>query len=117
MRKNPVLTLLLATHFIVLETTMLNADIGIAKKNAEKKRHPQVINVLKESIGATTIIKRILDLGVSLKVGKLLLSASAVEKQLRKAIFEDEAIQFFVNTLESAEVLETFTLYSWYSIK
>lgn len=58
-----------------------------------------MVNVLKESVRATTITKRILDLGVSLTVGELLASAPAVEKQLSKAISEDEAVQFRVNTV------------------
>ena len=37
-------------------------------------------------------------------VGELLASAPAVEKQLTKAIFEDEAVQFQVNNLESNAV-------------
>ena len=46
--------------------------------------------VLKEPVGATKITKRILGLGVSLTVGELLASAPGVEKQLTKALFEDE---------------------------
>lgn len=61
-------------------------------KKWSKKTHSQVINVLKESVGATTITKRILDLRVNLTVGKLLASALAVEKQLTKAIIEDKAV-------------------------
>ncbi len=68
-------------------------------------------------MGATTITKRILNLRVSLIVGELLASALAVEKQLTKAISEDEAVQFRVNTLGSAEVLEAPTPDSWYSIR
>ncbi len=61
---------------------------------------------------ATTITKRILDLGVSLTVCELLASAPAIKKQLTKAISEDEAVQFHVNTLGSAQVLEAPTPYS-----
>ena len=43
-------------------------------------------------MGATTITKRILDLGVNLTVGELLVSALAIEKQLTKAITKDESI-------------------------
>lgn len=64
------------------------------KKNVEHKRHPRVIGVLKESVGATMITKHILDLGVNLTVGELLVSTPAVEKQLTKAITEDKAVQF-----------------------
>ncbi len=55
-------------------------------------------------MGATTITKRILDLEVNLTVGKLLVSALSFEKQLTKAISEDGAIQFRLNTLESNAV-------------
>ncbi len=58
--------------------------------------------MLKESVGATIITKHIPDLGVNLTVGELLASAPTVEKQLTKAITEDEAVQFRVNTLESS---------------
>ena len=82
------------------ETAMPPADIAISKKNVERKKHPRVVNILKETVGATTITKRILDLGISLTVGKLLASALAVEKQLTKAISKDEAVLFQVNTLK-----------------
>ena len=71
---------------------------------------------MKESVGVTTITKRILDLRVNFTVGELLASAPAVEKQPTKAISEDEAVQFRVNTLSSAEDLETTSPYSWYSM-
>lgn len=62
------------------------------------------------------ITKRILDLGVNLTVSELLASAPAVEKQLTKAITEDEAVQFRVNALGSVEVCETKKPSSWYSM-
>ncbi len=71
---------------------------------------------MKESVRATTITKRILDLEVNLTVGELLASALAVEKQLTKVISEDEAVQFRVNTFDSAEALEATSLYFWYSM-
>lgn len=71
--------------------------------------------MLKESVNAITITKRILDLGVNLTVGKLLASAPAIEKQLTKVITEDKAIQFRVNTLESSTV-DTWKALSWYSM-
>ena len=74
------------------EETMPDAEGTTAKKTVERKKHPCVVNVLKESVGATTITKRILDLDVNLTVGKLLASAPAVEKQLTKATSEDEAV-------------------------
>ncbi len=71
---------------------------------------------MKESVGATTITKRILDLRVNFTVDELLTSALAVEKQLTKAISDDKAVQFRVNNLSSAEVLEATSPYSWYSM-
>ncbi len=100
-----------------LETAIPDANTAFGKKDVEQKIYPRVVNVLKESVGATTITKRILDLGVSLTVGELLASAPVVEKQLTKAIFEDEAIQFRVNTLNSNEALEATICSSWYSIR
>ena len=60
--------------------------------------------MLKESIGATTITKRIFDLGLNLTVDEFLVSAPAVEKQLIKAIIEDKPVQFWVNTVESGSI-------------
>ena len=76
----------------MLEIAIPDADMATTKKSVEKKRHSQVVNVLKESIGATTITKRISDLRVSLIVGELLASTPAVEKQLTKAISKDETV-------------------------
>ena len=103
----PVKNTSLPAPAIVPDTPMLDAEVIEAKKMVERKKHLQVVNVLKETVGATTITKRILDLGVNLTVGELLASAPAVEKQLTKAISEDEAVQFRVNTLESGEAVET----------
>lgn len=86
------------------EAAMPDAEASEPRKVVERKKHLRVVNVLKESIGATTITKHILDLGVNLTVGELLASALAVEKQLTKAITEDEGVQFWVNTLESSTV-------------
>lgn len=86
------------------------------RNNVERKKNPRVVNVLKESGGTTTIIKRILDLGVNFTIGELLASATAVEKQLTKAISEDEAVQFRVNALSSTEALEAANPYSWCSM-
>lgn len=79
---------------------MPNANIAKTKKNVKKKKYSQVVNILKKLVGATTITKQILNLGVSFIVGKLLAFALAIEKQLTKPIFKDEAIQFHVNTLD-----------------
>ncbi len=97
------------------EAAMPDAEATEPKKQVEKKKHLRVVNVLKKSVGATTITKRILDLGVNLTVGELLASAPAVEKRLTKAISEDEAVQFRVNTLESNAV-EAKKSHSWYSM-
>ena len=95
---------------------MPDANTAIGKKNVKKKIYPSVVNVLKEFVGATTITKRILDLGVSFTVGELLASALAVKKQLTKAISEDEVIQFRVNILNSNEAFQAIISSSWYSI-
>ena len=72
---------------------------------------------MKKSVGATTITKRILYLKVSFTVGELVASAPAIEKLLTKVFSEDEAVQFCVNTLSSAEVLKALTSYSWYFMR
>lgn len=36
---------------------MPDVDTVTAEESVEKKRHPRVVNVLKESVRATTIIK------------------------------------------------------------
>ena len=54
-RKSLVQILLLVTPYIAPEITMSDTDLSIAKKCVEKKRHPRVVNVLKESVSATTI--------------------------------------------------------------
>lgn len=71
---------------------MLDADIIIAKKGVSKKTHLQIVNVLKEFIGVTTIRKGIFDLGINFTIGKLLAFAPAVEKQFIKAISDNKAI-------------------------
>lgn len=71
---------------------------------------------MKESIGATTITKKILNLEVNFTVGELLPSAPASLKQLTRAISGDEVIQFRVNTLGLAEALKTLNPYFWYSM-
>ncbi len=44
----------------------------VVEKNVEQKRHPRVVNFLKESIGATTITKRIWALVINLIIGEIL---------------------------------------------
>lgn len=97
------------------DQTMLDSEPKV-KKNIERKKQPRVVGVLKESVGATMITKQILDLGVNLTVGELLASAPAVEKQLTKAISEDEAIQFRVNSLDTDNYQEAATSPTWYSM-
>ena len=53
---------------------MRDANTTIGKKSIERKKYPQMVNVLKEFVIVTTIRKRILDLGVSFIVGDLLVS-------------------------------------------
>ena len=96
---------------------MQDADTTMGKKIIERKKYSQFVNVLKKFVGVITITKRSLDLGVSLIIGELLVSAPTVEKQPTKAISEDENVQFRVNTLGSAEVLETPSSYFWYSME
>ena len=83
----------------VSEEVMPNVEKSQVKKNIERKKHLCVVNVLKESVGATTITKCILHLRVNLTIGKLLASAPVIEKQLIKAISEDETVQFQVHAL------------------
>lgn len=91
---------------------MPNVDIAMAKKSIKRKSHPRVVNILKESVEITTIIKQILELGLNLIVDELLASTFAVEKRLTKTFSENKAIQFSLNTLGLAESLETTTPYS-----
>lgn len=46
------------------------AEVSEPQKTVERKKHPRVVNMLKESISATNITKCILDLGVNLTVGE-----------------------------------------------
>lgn len=117
MRENPAIVLLIFTPLAISKTAMLDIDIPIAKKSIEKTKYSWLVNILKESVKAIIIKKYIFDLRLSLKIGKLLGFVSALEKQLIKTIFEDNAIQFCINILGSTEVLKAFTFYSWYSMK
>ena len=94
---------------------MPDMEASEPSKIVERKIYPQVVNILKESIGAMAITKRILDLWVNLTIGELLVSAPAVKKQLTKAIIEDEVVQFEVNTLESSGA-GSQNFHFWYSI-
>lgn len=58
----PALTLTLTlTPNLPQKAAMLDAKASESKTIVEKKKHSQVINVLKESIDTTTITKRILN--------------------------------------------------------
>ena len=54
-RENSASTLPIVTSSTVLKIAMPDTNIVINKKSVEKKRPPRVVNVLKESVGATTI--------------------------------------------------------------
>lgn len=71
---------------------MLDAEASELKRMIGRKKHSRVVNVLRESVVATTIIKCILDLGVNLTIDELLASALADKKQLIKAITENEVV-------------------------
>lgn len=86
------------------EAAMPDLEASEIERTVERKKHLQVVYILKKSIGTTTITKYILDLGVNLTVGELLVLTLAIEKQLTKAITEDKTVQFRVNTLESSSV-------------
>lgn len=92
---------------------MLDVD-PVTEKGLERKRHPRAVTVLKESMGATKITKRILGFRVSLTLGELLASAPVVEKQLTKAISEDEAVQFRIDYVDIDNPVHTKN--SWYSM-
>lgn len=75
-----------ATPFAVPDKFMPEVEEDQLKKSIKRKKHPRVVNVLKQSVGATTITKRIRDLGINLTVGELLASALGVEKRLTKRL-------------------------------
>lgn len=52
----------------------------MGRKTIECMKHPRVVRVFKESVGVIMINKRILDLGVNLTIGELLISTPAIEK-------------------------------------
>lgn len=61
-------------------------------KISVKKKHLQVVNVLKQSVEITNITKRILNLRVNLTIDKLLASMPAIEKRFIQIIFQNKAI-------------------------
>lgn len=62
------------------KTAIPDVEASKPRKTVEKKKHLQVLKMLKESVRATIITKHILNLGVNLTVDKLLVSAPAIEK-------------------------------------
>lgn len=94
---------------------MPDLKVDEPKKAVEKKKYLWIVNILKKSIGATTIIKCILDLGVNMAIGELLALAPGIKKQLTKAITKDEIIQFQVNILKS-NIVDVQKTPSWYSM-
>lgn len=116
-QENPPFALSITIPLATPKIAMFNIDATITKKGIEIKKHSYMINVLKESVGATSIRKRILDLGISWTMCKLLTSTQTMKKQLIKAISKYEAVQFLVNTLSSAKVLEVENTYFWYFIE
>lgn len=91
---------------------MLDSEPVVCKKETRRKKYPRVVRILKKSVEVTMIIKRILDLGVKLTVEEFLVLAPAVKKKLIKAIIEDKAIQFRVNSLDMDSDQETTAAYS-----
>lgn len=73
---NPTVTILSTT----LAEIIPDMEGNMVKKTTERKKYFWVVNILKESMGATTITKHILDFGINLVFGELLASAPAVEK-------------------------------------
>lgn len=78
----------------------------MVKKNIERKKHLKVVEILKKFVGATMIIKCILNLKMNLTVEELLVFALAIKKQLIKAIIEDKMVQFLVNILGLGRIFE-----------
>lgn len=75
----PALTLALtSTPNTSKKVIILDVKVDETKKIVKRKKHFWVVNVLKESIGTTSITKYILDLEVNLTISKLLVSAPAV---------------------------------------
>lgn len=62
------------------ETAISDTIVVEPRITEEKKKHLQVVNVLKESVGATMIFKDILDLGLNLTIDKSLALSPAIKK-------------------------------------
>lgn len=92
MRKKPVPVSLIITPSTVPKIAILDADMVMAKKIVKKKKHCQVVNVLKESVGASTIIRHIMDLEVNLIIGKLLASAPTIKNSSQKIFLKTKLL-------------------------
>lgn len=73
---NPTITI----PSITLAEIIPDMEGNTVKKTVERKKYSWVVNILKKSIEATTITKHILDFGINLVFGELLVSVPAVEK-------------------------------------
>lgn len=82
------------------KVTVPNIEASEPKRIVEKRKHSRIINLIKKSVGAITIIKGIINLGLNLTISELLTLSPVVEKQFTNAITEDKVMQFWVNTLE-----------------
>lgn len=96
----PLTSTLVSASRLCQKVGITDIEADEPRKIVERKKYWRVVNVLKESIRATTITKRILDLGVSLTGGEFLASGATIKKKLTKAITKDESVQFWFNTLE-----------------
>lgn len=76
------------------ETAMPDAEAVESRKAIEKKSYPQIVNLLKKSVGAITITKRILNLRVNLTIGKLLALAPAIKNSLQKLLLRTRPYNF-----------------------
>lgn len=61
------------------EIAISDTEAISTKKLVKRKKYLRVINVIKESVGATSITKHILDLRIYLTVDKLLTSVPAIK--------------------------------------
>lgn len=71
---------------------MLNMETSESKKIIKKKKYLQNFNILKKFIRVMTITNHILNLEINLTIGKLLVLALVIKKQLTKTIIKDKAM-------------------------
>lgn len=64
------ISFLISTSNLSKKATMPDTGASKLKKTVEKKKHPRVVNVLKDSMSDTNITKCILNLGVNFIVGE-----------------------------------------------